>query len=399
MRISTPLLHYRALQSMLVQQQQLSKTQQQIALGRRVNTPADDPVASVHILEMQRALREAEQFGTNADMAYNRLTLEEQALQDIGTLLQNVSERAIQGNNATVDAGSRKLIATELRERLKALMDIANRRDANGEYLFSGYSTTTQPFAATGAGISYFGDQNSRELQIGPDQRVADSHSGYRVFVAVPEGNGVFAVSAGANNAGSGTVGAGTVIDRSQWVPDDYTITFIDDEGAYEITDSLGNVVATGTYTRDSAIVFNGVSINLSGMPAANDTFSVSASATEDVFTTLNKLIAALESEPITEAERAQFHSAMASAIQQLQTANDHILGVRAEVGSRLNALETAENAREDLKVELQRMTSELRDLDYAEAISRMNQQLVGLEAAQASYVRISQLSLFDYLR
>lgn len=399
MRISTPLMHYRALQTMLAQQEQLSKTQNQIALGRRVNSPADDPVASVHILEMQRALKEAEQYGMNANMAVNRLTLEEQALQDVGTLLQYVSERAVQGNNASVDEGSRRMIAADLRGRLKELMDIANRRDANGEYLFSGYSTSTQPFAMTAAGVAYFGDQNSRELQVGPTQRVADGHSGYQVFLGIPQGNGLFVVSPGANNVGNGTLGSTSVLDRSQWVPDDYTITFTDDEGAYEIVDGLGNVVATGTYARDGAIVFNGISISLSGMPAANDTFAVSASATEDLFTTLDKIIAALESNPLTDAERAQFHSAMANAIQQLQTAGDHILGVRSEVGTRLSALETAENAREDLKVELQRMTSELRDLDYAEAISRMNQQLLGLEAAQASYVRISQLSLFDYLK
>ena len=52
-----------------------------------------------------------------------------------------------------------------------------------------------------------------------------------------------------------------------------------------------------------------------------------------------------------------------------------------------------------DRKVELETTTSQLRDLDYAEAVSRMNQQLVGLQAAQASYSKIAQLSLFDYLR
>jgi flagellar hook-associated protein 3 FlgL len=39
-----------------------------------------------------------------------------------------------------------------------------------------------------------------------------------------------------------------------------------------------------------------------------------------------------------------------------------------------------------------------LRDVDYAEAIARMNQQLTSLQAAQAAYSRIAQLSLFNYL-
>jgi flagellar hook-associated protein 3 FlgL len=75
------------------------------------------------------------------------------------------------------------------------------------------------------------------------------------------------------------------------------------------------------------------------------------------------------------------------------------LLSLRAEVGTRLSQLEGVQSSLADRKVELERTTSQLRDLDYAEAISRMNQQLVGLQAAQASYSQIAQLSLFDYLR
>ena len=63
-----------------------------------------------------------------------------------------------------------------------------------------------------------------------------------------------------------------------------------------------------------------------------------------------------------------------------------------------MSSLENAANAREDQVVELERMRSDLRDLDYAEAVTKMNQQLVALQAAQMSYSRISQLSLFNYL-
>jgi flagellar hook-associated protein 3 FlgL len=72
---------------------------------------------------------------------------------------------------------------------------------------------------------------------------------------------------------------------------------------------------------------------------------------------------------------------------------------MRAEVGTRLHTIDGAQETLADRKVELESATSQLRDLDYAEAVSRMNQQLVGLQAAQASYSKIAQLSLFDYLR
>lgn len=398
MRISTAGIHHAALNALLGQQSVLSRTQQQIASGKRVQTPADDPVAAVHIMELQRALAESEQFTLNADMAKNRLTLEEQALADANTLITRVRELTVQGNNASVDATSRRLLATEVRGRLKELVDIANRRDASSEFLFSGYATRTQPFVQTGGAIGYFGDQGNRALQIGPDQRIVDGHSGSDVFMAVTEGNGTFVTTATAGNAGSGVIAGGTLVDPAQWVPGDYTLRFTSATGDYEILEGAA-VVATGTYTQNSTISFNGANINMTGMPAQNDSFSIDRGRSEDMFTTLSSLATALESSTQTPAERARFNSDMATVLQQLDQTGDHLLSVRAEVGARLSAIDGAQEALADRKVELETTTSQLRDLDYAEAVSRMNQQLVGLQAAQASYSKIAQLSLFDYLR
>jgi flagellar hook-associated protein 3 FlgL len=398
MRVSTQSIHHAALTALLNQQTVLSRTQTQIASGKRVQTPADDPVAAVHIMELQRALAESEQFGRNADMAKNRLTLEEQALADANTLMQRVRELTIQGSNASVDPASRRMLAAEVRGHVKDFMDLANRRDANGEYLFSGYATLTQPFAANGGAISYFGDQGSRALQIGQDQRVVDSHSGQDVFMAVTGGNGVFVTTAGAANTGNGVIASGSIVDPAQWVAGDYTLRFTSATGDYEIVDAAAAVVATGTYTANSAIPFNGVNINLAGMPAQNDTFTIARSRPEDMFTTLNDLAATLEASTLTQAERARFSSDMATVLAQLDQVGDHLLSKRAEVGTRLHTIDGAQEMLADRKVELESATSQLRDLDYAEAVSRMNQQLVGLQAAQASYSKIAQLSLFNYL-
>ena len=397
MRISTSGMHQNALTAMLQQQSALSRTQNQIATGKRVQTPADDPVAAVHILELQRALQESDQFGKNADAASNRLTLEEHALADVGTLMQRVHELAIQANNASVDSAGRRIIATEIRERLDELTGIANRRDGNGEYLFAGYSTLTKPFEQTGATTTYFGDQGSRSLQVSATQKVSDSHSGYEVFMKVPEGNGTFVIGAAQANTGSGVMSVGSVVDQTQWVADDYTVNFTSASGDYEILDGAANVVTTGVYTAGSTLSFNGVNVGMTGMPADGDSFTVSRSRSEDIFTTLNDLISTLEGTNV--GSQAQFNTDMGRMLQQLDQSSDHLINVRAQVGSRLSSLDAAAASRDDREVELKRMTSELHDLDYAEAISRMNQQLLGLEAAQASYSRISQLSLFNYLR
>ena len=400
-RISSAAVHNSAVATMMAQTSALTKLQNQIALGKRVNTPADDPVASVHIMELQRTLKETEQYGTNSDMANNRLNMEEDALGSINTALTRVKELALQANNAPVDDASRKQIATEVRARLSELIDISNLKDGNGEYLFGGFSTQSQPFSQTGSSVTYTGDQGSRLLQVGPTQKVADSDSGYKVFMDIAEGNGTFVAGAPATNTGTASIGEGTVTDLSQWVPDDYTITFDNAAGHYQVFDSGAppTAVSSGTYTEGSSISFNGVKLNVTGMPANGDSLTVSRSRTEDVFSTLNKMINALDAAPTTDAGRAKFNSDMAQVLQQLDQTQEHLSGVRASVGARMSTLDNATDLRENQKVELQRATSDLRDLDYPSAITKMNQQLTGLQAAQASYSRISQLSLFDYLR
>jgi flagellar hook-associated protein 3 FlgL len=397
MRISTSAIHQNALSAMLTQQTQLAKTQNQVSTGKRVLTPSDDPVAAVHIMELQRALAQSTQYTKNAGAAGDRLSLEEQALADITNVMQRVREKALEANNGTVDADSRKMIATELRQRLDELMNIANRRDANGEYLFSGYSTSTQPFSQNGSSVSYAGDQGSRTLQIGPTQTISDSDSGFDVFMNIKEGNGTFVLGGSTSNTGTAVLGASSVIDASAWTPDDYTLTFTSATGDYQITDSSANVVTTGTYTDGSTIQFNGVQFGMTGMPAQNDTFTISRSRKEDVFTTMQGIIDSLEGASAT--TDSQFSSNMSAALQQLDQIDSHVLQVRAQVGTRLSEIDSVKDSLDQQQLDLKQSTSDLQDLDYTEAVTRMNQQLIGLQAAQSAYAKISQLSLFDYLR
>ena len=69
-----------------------------------------------------------------------------------------------------------------------------------------------------------------------------------------------------------------------------------------------------------------------------------------------------------------------------------------AEFGARLNTVDNATASRQQLDDSLTASVGKMQDLDYATAVSNMNQQLLGLQAAQAAYGRISQLSLFNYL-
>jgi flagellar hook-associated protein 3 FlgL len=397
MRISTSTIQQGALDAMLRQQAQLARTQNEVATGRRIQTPADDPPAAARLAVLERGLAESTRFGANADVATNRLQYEEQAIADSINTLQRMQELALQANNSLLDEDSRRMIGAELEALLQGLTDTGNRQDAGGEYLFAGFSTRTRPFDRDGSGFSFRGDPGVRFVQIGPDQRVADGHSGADVFMRVREGNGTFVTAASVTNTGTGIIAAGAVLNPSAWVSDDYTVSFTSPTD-YEIRDSASTLVTSGSYTSGAAITFNGVSLTIGGSPAAGDSFEVNAATTQSLFETGQRLVEAVNSGGATTAARAQFASRMGTLIEQVTTGIDHLSGIRAEIGSRLNTLESSSNAREQLAVETQKVISDLRDIDYAEAITRMNSQLVALQAAQQSYTRLSNLSLFNYL-
>ena len=70
-----------------------------------------------------------------------------------------------------------------------------------------------------------------------------------------------------------------------------------------------------------------------------------------------------------------------------------------AQVGTNLNMVDQQTSIIEDTTLNLKSTLSSIEDLDYASAITKMNQQMLSLEAAQASFAKVSQLNLFNYIK
>jgi flagellar hook-associated protein 3 FlgL len=396
MRISTAQIHGNALNALMKRQAELSKTQTEVSSGLRVAKPSDDPVAMTRILKLEQEQAAVTQFGSNSAAATNRLNLEEQALADTGGAIQRIYALAVQANSASLGESDRQAIATELKEIKAQLVDVANRKDTNDEFMFSGYASGTQPFTLDSNGdVAYSGAVATRQLQVSSSQYVADGDTGSSVFMSIPSGNGVFSASASSTNTGTGVIG-GSITDRSAWVADDYTLSF--SGGNWTVSDSSAAVVATGAYTAGGAINFNGAQITVTGAPADGDSFTIADSDHEDIFATVDKLIAAVGAPQDNDVQKAQFQNTISATLTQLDQAETHVLSVRTSIGVRLASLEAADGTREDTLANITIALSGLRDSDYAAAVSRLSQQYVGLQAAQQSYAKIAQLSLFSYL-
>ncbi|MBW8371449.1 MAG: flagellar hook-associated protein FlgL [Thiobacillus sp.] len=182
MRISTHTLFESGAARLGELQSGLVKTQQQIATGRRVLTPSDDPVGAARALEVTQSQSLNTQYGSNRGYAKDSLGAVEGTLSSVTALLQDVKTTVVAAGNAALSDTERGFMATELRGRFDQLLGLANTRDAQGNYLFSGFQTTTTPFVQTATGAQYQGDQGQRLMQVDSTRQIAVSNSGQAVF-------------------------------------------------------------------------------------------------------------------------------------------------------------------------------------------------------------------------
>lgn len=301
MRVSTAHMFQQGLDAIIDRQSKLLKTQLQLSSGKRVNNPSDDPAGAARILDLQQGAAITRQYQANILAGQSRLELEDAVLASVTNSLQRARELAVGGLNGTQSIEDRTAMAKEIRQITDEVMALANTKDANGDYLFSGFQTQTAPFSTNGSGTyTYSGDQGQRFLQVGPTRQVSVGDSGLDVFMKIPDG------------AGTGF---------------------------------------------------------------------------QDVFTSLYNLATDLEA-----------NTPNSRSLTVLDNAIENILGVRAEAGARLNAIDREREVNDSMLFELEQARSAVEDIDFAEAASRLSRQSLVLEAAQQSFIRVQNLSLFNFL-
>ena len=404
-RISTNTIYDKAVTSILQQQEKLLNVQQQVSTGRRILTPADDPVASARALEVTQAATLNTQYSENRSIAATNLGVVENTLDGLTRLIQNVQTATVNAGNATFTYSDGQSIVTELRGRFEELIELANTTDATGQYLFSGYKGDTIPFVKTATGVVYNGDQGDRKIQIGASRQISSGEPGTNVFERIKNGNGVFVTAANSVNDGTGVIDVGSVTAPASLTGNNYEITFTVTPlpvktTTYEIVNTTtATVVSTGNpYTSGDAITFDGLQFSINGEPSDTDRFTVAASSNESIFKTMDDLINVLSQPATGQPGGTRLINGLNTAFQNLENDLNQVLTTRATIGSRLQEVDMLQNIGEDSAIQLQQNLSDLQDVDYAKAISELNQQQVFLEAAQKSYVTVTDLSLFDFI-
>jgi flagellar hook-associated protein 3 FlgL len=402
MRISSSTLFDSNVATLGQQQSRLVQTQQQIASGKRLTSAAIDPAGATRALDLTQADAILTQHTANRGAARDPVSLSESTLQSVTILIQDAKTAAIYAGNGSLNATDRATLATDLNGRLQELVGLANTKDATGNYLYSGFQSNTTPFVATPAGVSYFGDDGQRLMQVAAGRQIATSDSGADVFMRIKNGNGTFVTQASTApaNTGSGVISAGSVTNPAALTGNNYSVTFSGGAGAqtYSVTNTTTGLPVAGQttqpYVAGRAIAFDGLQFTVEGAPSAGDSFTVAPSTNVSLFKTLSDMITSLNAPVVG----SSLTNALNTGMTNLDNALGSVLNTRANLGLRLNEIDALQLTGDNMSLQIKQSLSTLQDTNVTQAISDLTQQQTSLQAAQKTFAQVSSLTLFTYI-
>jgi len=408
MRVTQSLEQTQFLSALDTLESNISTTQNQVTSGLSFTTPSENPAAAGTVNGLNQVLSQSQQFSSNASAAQGSLQTENNALDQVQTQLQSLYSLTLQAGSGTQSQQSLAAIAAQATQIQSSLLGVANTQDGQGQYIFAGYATQTQPFALTATGATYSGDQGQRQVQIAAGQTLGTGDNGDLVFNQIKNGNGTFTVAAGPNatsgtggtpgpNTGTGIIGASTVTSASSYTGGSYTIKFTA-PGAYQVLDSNNATVTSGAYTSGSAISFAGIQVTLTGQPATGDTFAVAPSKNQSIFTTVQNLVTALQSYSAGPSQQTQLSNSLATALGNINQAINQTSTIVSQVGGRLNQITTQQSVATAQQIQLKTSISALQSLDYPSAITSLTAENTQLQAAMQAFTLTQGLSLFKYI-
>lgn len=179
MRVSLLTLSTAALAGIQNEQSAIARLSQQIAANQRSLAPKDDPVHTPRVLELADRIALREQYLANQDKARLALNYQGSVLQGIRQVLEH-ARGILMGAGPHQELALRDQYAQLIENDYRQLKGLANTRDPSGNYIFSGFKTSTEPYQhtqvapnpGTSGTTTYSGDGGVRELQIDVNRRV-----------------------------------------------------------------------------------------------------------------------------------------------------------------------------------------------------------------------------------
>ena len=151
----------------------------------------------------------------------------------------------------------------------------------------------------------------------------------------------------------------------------------------------------TGTYKKCQVITANGQQMTIKGDPADGDSFTMSPSKRTDIFSVLDQAIATVKGGTTGSTALQQ---GLGRAMSELDSGMNRVQAMRSYAGDQLNRADRLDSDMKDQALTQEGARSRAEDIDMITALSDVETQKVGLQAALQSYAQMQKLSLFNYI-
>jgi len=294
MRVSTNQFYRVNAEQMQSTQSKVAEIQAKLGSGKQMLHPSEDPGKANLISGLVSAKERQEVYSKNVDAGETRLTAESAVIESMTSIMQRVTQLAVQSSNDTLGTSDRDVIATEIKALRDELLNLSNTQDLSGSYIFSGNKTGSPAFVEDANGVvNYNGDYGRMEINVSDVRSIAINTLGPELFSA------------------------------------------------------------------------------------------------ED-FAALDDLVADL---------RANNGAGVRTRLDNVNSINDRLINSYGAMAGRLAAMESQRNVIDETTLRIDELLIRENDLDYAEAVTDLSKESVALQALQASFAKIAQLSLFNFIR
>ncbi|GAA0367018.1 flagellar hook-associated protein FlgL [Bowmanella denitrificans] len=408
MRISTSQLFDRGINNILNGQGDLSDIQQRLASGKKLLRPSDDPVGASKVIRLTEELDQIKQFQRNNELLTAALKEQEAVMRNINDAVTNARTKAIQAGSGAMTPESRAAIGVEIAQIRDQVFDLMNSKNAAGEYIFAGYQSKSPAFvydpSATGNKYYFQGDEGTTNYQLSPSVKIMGNDSGKSVFEDV---FARFKSSIVGSTATDASLKISEQNDLDRFHQQNYdAVTPANNNFQIQINGAGNQVTVTNTgtlanlgtfnFTSGEPFTFNGMQFTIDGAPGDTVDFSLNPPEKKNLAQTLDDFFVALDNPDIAQQD---FLTALDDAIIGMDNGLKALGAATSGIGGRLNVAGAVFESNLDLEIASKEARSVVQDVDYAQAVSDLSRQETALQAAQATFSRVTSLSLFDYVR
>jgi flagellar hook-associated protein 3 FlgL len=182
MRITHQLITKSVLSNIQRNQSAMGKLQEQLASGKKLRRPSDDPIRVARVMGHNTQLAQNQQYQKNISAATSWMKTTEDALGRTGDVVQRLRELAIQGANGAMSDNAREAIVMEMDELVNVLVQLGNT-SYEGRYIFAGHQTNVQPFTRSGNDVLYNGDQGGLKWEVAPQVTIRGNITGSELYM------------------------------------------------------------------------------------------------------------------------------------------------------------------------------------------------------------------------